>query len=192
MRHIREEAISLNLYYTDAPREPVSVRTPHFRGIYLSGISGEAEKAGVLLGLEESPLEDVTLSDIALSSKKGLLIRNAANVALRDVRIDAEDGPALVAEHTHNLELSGVRTLAPRKGTPVILLSNVEGSHIRGSSVAPGTDVFLQVSGPSSAGIVVEGAHLLGPANVIAVAADTREGAVLTDGAGPGRRSPSP
>jgi polygalacturonase len=186
MTHIREEAISLNLYYTNAPREPVSARTPHFRGIYLSGISGDADKAGVLLGLEESPLQDVTLSDIALSTKKGLVIKNATNVELQTVRIDAEDGPAVAAEHTENLRLFGVTTLAPRPGTPAVLLSNVKRSHIRSSFAAPGTDVFLQVAGTSSADIVVEGGHLLGPGNLIVVAAETSEGAVVSVGSARG------
>jgi polygalacturonase len=108
MRHIREEAITLNLHYTNAPREAVSVRTPHFRGIHLSGISGDAEKAGALLGLEEAPLEQIRLSDIALSTRKGLVIRDAANVELQTVRIDVDEGPAITAERTQNLQLSNV------------------------------------------------------------------------------------
>jgi len=182
MTHIREEAITLDLFYTNAPPEPVSPRTPHFREIHLSAISGDAEKAGVLFGLEESPLEGITLSDIALSTKKGLTIKNAKNVDLRGVRIDAETGPAISAERTENLQLSDVKTLAPRRGTPVILLSNVNRGYLRGSFAVAGTDVFLQVTGPGSTGIVVEDNQLLGASVPIMVAADTKEGAVLTAG----------
>jgi polygalacturonase len=193
MTRIRDEAITLNLHYTTAAPEPVSARTPHVRGIHLSAISGDAEKAGALLGLEESVLEDVTLSDIALSTKKGLIIRDAMNVELRTVRIDAMDGPAITAERTGNLGISDVTSMAPRTGTPVILLSNVAKSYIRAPFAAIGTDVFLQVTGPGSSGIVMEGGHLLGAAHSIAVAADTREGAVIAagivrrDGGGPSR-----
>jgi hypothetical protein len=158
----------------------LSDRTPHLRGIHLSAISGDAEKAGLLLGLEESPLEDITLSDIALSAKKGLIVRNARNVELDTVRIDAADGPAITAEHTEDLELSGVRTQAPHRGTPVILLSNVARSLVRGSFAAPGSDIFLEVKGPASAAIVVEAGHFFGVEKPIVVAADTIEGAVRT------------
>jgi polygalacturonase len=182
MSHIREEAITLNLHYTKAPREPVSARTPHFRGIHLSGISGDAEKAGALLGLEESPLEDITLSDIALSTKKGLVISDARSVELHMVRIDAEDGPAITAERTDGLRLSNVTAAASRPGTPVIVLSNVQRSYIQGS-LAKNADVFLQVSGPASTAIVVEGGDFLGASSPIVVAADTKEGAVLATGA---------
>jgi polygalacturonase len=108
MRHIREEAITLNLHYTNAPREAVSARTPHFRGIHLSEISGDAEKAGALLGLEEAPLEEISLSNIALSTRKGFVIRDAANVELQTVRIHVDEGPAITAERTQNLVLFNV------------------------------------------------------------------------------------
>lgn len=108
MHHIRDEAITVNLHYTSAPREAVSARTPHVRGIHLSGISGDAEKAGALLGLEESVLEDVSLYDIALSTKKGLTIRDAMNVELQMVRIDAKEGPAIIAERTEKLVGAGM------------------------------------------------------------------------------------
>jgi polygalacturonase len=190
MSHIREEAITLNLFYTNVPPEAVSLRTPHFREIHLSGISGDAETAGVLLGLEESPLENVTLSDIALSTRKGLTIRNARNVELRGVRIDAQTGPAISAERAENLELSDVKTAAPRRGTPVVRLSNVNRSYLHGAFAAPGTDVFLEVTGSGSTGIVVEDNHLLGANVPIVVAADTKDGAVLT--AAPIRRASRP
>jgi len=182
MRNIREEAITMNLHYTNAPREPVSARTPHFRGIHVSGISGEAERAGALLGLEESPLEDVSLSDIALRAKKGLTIRDATNVQLHMVRIDADEGPAITAERASNLGLSNVTSMAPRRGTPVIVLSNVNGSYVRGSVAAAGTDVFLQVTGAASSAIFVEGGDLLRADHPIVVAADTADGVVTTAG----------
>ena len=51
MKDIRGEAITLNMFYSDVPPEPVSERTPRFRNIHISGVTGDAEQAGVLLGL---------------------------------------------------------------------------------------------------------------------------------------------
>jgi len=122
MKDIRGEAITLNMFYSDVPPEPVSERTPKFRNIHISGVTGEAEQAGVLLGLAESPLDDVSLTDIHLTAKKGITIKDARNIRLDGVRIDTASGPAVSAESTENLTLVGVETHAAHAGTPVIVV----------------------------------------------------------------------
>ena len=112
MSRIREEAIALSLLYTSVPPEPVSDRTPHFRGIHLSAISGDAAKAGAILGIQESPIEDVSLSDITLHTGEGLVIKDARQVHLNNVRIESQRKPALAAERVEALESIGGRSEA--------------------------------------------------------------------------------
>jgi polygalacturonase len=155
MRRIRDEAITLNMFYTDAPAEPVSDRTPRFRNIHIEGVTADAGQAGTLLGLPESPLEDVSLDNISITAPKGLVVRDARNIALRAIRINTTSGPAVVVERTEGLEVSGVRTLAPHQGTPVVDLVNVRRAFVRGSFPVPGTDPFLAVRGRDVASIVL-------------------------------------
>jgi polygalacturonase len=119
---IKGEAITLNLFYTDAPPEPVSERTPRFRNIHISGVTGTAHKAGTLLGLPEARLEDVTLDDLDLAADTGLEIKDADRVSLRSVRIRTNAGPAVTADGARDLHLSDVETPSPHPGTPPIRL----------------------------------------------------------------------
>jgi hypothetical protein len=157
MRNVREEAITLSLLYRQVPPEPFSERTPRFRRIHLGGITGSATQAGSLLGLEESPLEDISLTDVSLIAKQGIVIQDAKHVELRSVRVDTEAGPALAVERTYHLELVDVDTRTPHPGTPAVRLSNVKQANLRGAFVAPGTDVFLELGGEQTDGVIVEG-----------------------------------
>jgi Glycosyl hydrolases family 28/Pectate lyase superfamily protein len=155
MRNVREEAITLNLYYTNAPPEPLSERTPRFRNIHLSGISGTAGEAGAILGLEEARIENVTLTDVDLVAQKGLSIKDASHLGLSAVRIDTAAGPSLTIDRSDDVHLFDFRTLTPHPATPVVELSNVRRAFVHGSFAAPGTDTFLNVRGADSQSILV-------------------------------------
>ncbi len=155
MKNVREEAITLNLYYTNAPPEPVSERTPRFRNIHLSGISGSAGEAGAILGLEEARIENVTLTDVDLVAQKGLSIKDASHLGLSGVRIDTAAGPSLRIDRSDDVHLFDFRTLTPHAATPVIEMSNVKRAFLHGSFAAPGTDTFLNVRGGETQAIFV-------------------------------------
>ena len=138
VRDLKHEAVALDMFYTAAPPEPVSERTPHVRNVHISGITGTARGAGVLLGLDEARLDDVTLTDIDVIAETGIVIRNADHVTLRTVRIRTQGGPAVTAENAGDLRLFDVGTLAPHAGTPVVTLVNVSARVPAGMLRAPG------------------------------------------------------
>ncbi len=156
MRNIREEAITLSLLYRQAPPEPFSERTPRFRRIHLGGITGSATQAASLVGLEESPLEDIRLTDVSLVAKKGIDIKDARHVELHAVRVDTDAGPAVAVERANNVELVDLATRTPHPATPVVRLSNVRQANLRGCFVSQGTEVFLEVRGERTDGVLVE------------------------------------
>jgi len=161
MKDIREEALTLNLFYSDAPAEPVSDRTPRFKNVHVSGVTGSAKTAALLLGLEEAPLEDVTFSDVRLKTQRGFLIQDARGVRLESVRIDTAAGPAVVARRSERLELAGV-TGAPHAGTPLIDLGDVKRAFVHGCFAETGTDVFVRVFGANAEQVVLDGNELSG------------------------------
>jgi polygalacturonase len=155
VRDLKYEAVAFDLHYTAAPQEPVSERTPRVRNIHVSAITGTARGAGLLFGLEESPLQEITLTDIDLVAEKGLVIRNADHVSLRSVRIDTKAGPAVIADGARDLRLFDVGTLAPHVGTATIELGNVQHAFVQGCFASPGSESFLSVRGRDTREIIV-------------------------------------
>ena len=178
MKNIRQQALVLNMFYTDAPPEPVSERTPSFRNIHVSGVTGDAAQAGLLLGLPEAPLNDVSLTDINLSAKRGLLIQDAKDIALRAVRVSAAEGPAIRAERVENLELESVGSLTPDPKAATVELVNVQYAYIHDCFVARSTPLFLSVSGQASKGVVVADNYLSRVEEAVRLGADLPEQSV--------------
>ena len=95
-------AISIMTYYQDStndkfPRDdkaqPMDDTTPIFRNITIKNITGNSTiSAGLIVGLPESPIENVLLENVTLAGKEGLTIANAKGVKLKKVKITAEDG----------------------------------------------------------------------------------------------------
>jgi len=155
MRQIRREAVVLTTFYEKSDPEPASERTPVFRNIRFCGITGDAKVAGELTGLAEKPLQGISFTDVQLDASKGFTITDAEDVSFHQVVINTEKGPAIVADNTTGLELSGVRTTRPLTRTPVIDLLNVRSVFIHGCSAAAGADGFLRLRDDAAAEVVL-------------------------------------
>jgi polygalacturonase len=169
---LKHEAVALDMFYTAAPPEPVSERTPHVRNVHVSGITGTARGAGVLLGLDEARLEDVSLTDIDVTADTGLVIRNADHVTLRSVHIRTQGGPAVTAENAGDLRLFDVGTLAPHAATPVVTFVNVSHAFLQGCFAPAGTDMFLAVRGRDTRTIILGENDLAGARTPVMLGGD--------------------
>ncbi len=158
MKDIQMEAIILNMEYLETPDEPVSERTPRFRNIHISDVTAtQTNRAGVLLGLDEMPIDDVSFTNIKIDAREGFSVRNATNIEFHDMRINTLKGPVLKAENVENLELDGVKTLVPHGDTPVVQLQNVGSAFVHGANPVPGTVKYLDLAGSRCRDIVLSG-----------------------------------
>lgn len=147
MKNIRQQAIVLDMQYGKTDPEPVSERTPQFRNIHLSNITAQTAQAIYINGLAEMPVEDVTFNDIQFDAQTGAVVKEAKNIEFHNVRITAQQGPALAAENVSDLTIDGVKTLKPNKDKPVIDLSNVQNVFLYNCNPVKGTETFLQLRG---------------------------------------------
>jgi hypothetical protein len=89
-----------------------------------------------------------------------LLAFNTQGLELRNVRLDAEEGPEFLIRDSTGLDLDRVESRQPNAAAPVIRLDNCAGALVRGSRAWPGTNTFLSVQPGSLKGITLEGNHL--------------------------------
>ncbi len=140
-------AIEVTNYYTRAPEEPVSVRTPIFRNIAISNVTINRCRTAVSIeGLPEMPVEGLRLTDVIANAKEGLRAFNTKGLELHNVRIDPDGGIPFLIRDSAELDLDGVQTRNPKADVPVVRLDKSKGVTLRNSIAWPGTGVFLSVA----------------------------------------------
>lgn len=140
-------AIEVTNYYTRAPEEPISARTPVFRNFGISNVTVNRCKIAVSIeGLPEMPVEGLRLTDIVANAEQGLRAFNTKGLELHNVRINAQSGIPFLIRDSADLDLDGVQTRAPKSGVPVVRLDRVKNATLRNSVAWPGTDIFLSVT----------------------------------------------
>lgn len=154
MKNIRDQAIVLDMQYHKTQPEPVSERTPQFKNIHFSNITAQTNQAVFLNGLEEMSIEDITFHDVQFDAQKGIVIKEARNIAFHNVRITTKEGSALIAEQVKHVELAGIKTLNPLSNTPVITLTDAEDVFIHQCFPVPGTEIFTALKGARTKQVV--------------------------------------
>jgi polygalacturonase len=101
MKNVRG-AITFTSYYpkipaTDSP-QPVTETTPVYKNIVVRNLTATSTKdAGFIVGLPESPIENVLLENVTIESDRaGLEIRHVRGIELRNVTIKPAKGEPLI------------------------------------------------------------------------------------------------
>jgi polygalacturonase len=139
-------AIEITNYYTRAPEEPVSTRTPVFRNIAISNVTINRCRTAVNIeGLPEMPVEGLRLTDVIANAHEGLRAFNTSGLELHNVRIDAETGVPFLIRDSVRVDLDGVQTRSPKPDVPVVRLDNSKTVTLRNSVAWPRTSVFVSL-----------------------------------------------
>ncbi len=95
-------AITITSYYPKIPAteqpQPVTKTTPKYRDITIRNLTATSTKdAGFLVGLPESPIENVLLENVSITAQRaGLEIRHVKDLVLRNVEVTAAKGEPLI------------------------------------------------------------------------------------------------
>jgi len=140
------------------------------RNVIIQNVVAHGMGSSLIHGHPDSWLDNVSLGNIQLfvsndpesplqKTVDAMQIRYARNLRLKDVTV-VWDKPAsqkwqtaLRVEDAQDIELDGFRGRPASASAPAVAFANVDRATMRRSSAAPGTAVFLDVTGPRSRAI---------------------------------------
>ncbi|RYG20682.1 MAG: glycoside hydrolase family 28 protein, partial [Chitinophagaceae bacterium] len=155
MKEIRDQAIVLDMQYAKTNPEPVSERTPRFRNIHFSNITGKVNQAAFINGIEEMPIDNISFNDINLDSKTGFTINNASKIEFHNVTVNTEIGPSIKANKVNYLIVDGVKTFSPIANSATIDLKDVTDAFIYNAFPIKSESVYLRLSGAETKNITL-------------------------------------
>lgn len=180
MNNIKEIAFVMDMQYSKTKEEPVSERTPQFRNIHISNVTGNAKQAAYINGLEEMPVSDISFHDINLVADEGFVVKNAKDLSFHQVQIIAQNSPAINAMSVTNLELDGIKAKIANANLPVLRLQNSSQVFIHGSTIS-GSGDFLQLKGAENKDMLIKGNYLGKNINPLKKEAETLNNIILED-----------
>ena len=166
MKNIKDQAIVLDMEYSRVKPEPVSERTPQFRNIRFSNITAYTKKTMYINGLDEMPVSEISLNDVVFEAETGIVIKNAKDIQLHNVRVNTKTGSALLAEKTKRLDIDGLISAKPVEGIPLIKLVDVQNVLLRNCWPFAGTKIFASINGAETTNVKLVN-NELGDATVI-------------------------
>lgn len=112
MKNVRG-AITITSYYPRIPAtdtaQPVTDTTPKYKNITIKNLTATSTRsAGVIVGLPESPIENVRLENVVITAAEGgLEVRHAKGVTFKNVRVTAKQGEPFVIKDAEGNGLPG-------------------------------------------------------------------------------------
>ena len=157
MNNIGQEAITLNMFYNQTSEEPISERTPCFRNLHFSDITvSNSKQAGMLLGLPEMPIENISFNHLVMDAEKGFYIKDCREIEFHDVKIKTKKGSSITAENSTQVEFDNVDTGDLHNGIPILHLINVKDIFIHDIWPGRNSDQIVKVEGSDSRNIYIE------------------------------------
>lgn len=146
---VKRVAIIFDLFYDKLSKpEPVSERTPVFRNIHLSNITGsDVKQIGYIKGIEEMPINELSFSNINMEAEKGFNVETATNIRFFNVDFAVSEGPSLTFRESSGITLEGVRSKKPIPGQAVIEVDKAENVQINNCFQIQSVKDFFRVTG---------------------------------------------
>lgn len=92
---------------------PVDETTPTFRNIYIRNVAcSNARRAMYFYGLPEHNIENINIENVTVHSKIGAELMESKGITLKNVRIYAQEGPALYLRNVKNVTVEGLEANA--------------------------------------------------------------------------------
>ncbi|NMA73906.1 MAG: glycoside hydrolase family 28 protein [Bacteroidales bacterium] len=144
MNDIQRNAFIFDLFYDrESKPEVVSERTPIFRNIHISNVTGSNIKnIGYITGIEEMPVEEISFNNINLTGQEGFTAQTAKNIQFHNVDLAVEKGASFSFSDCQDIILNNVRSKKPVKKQAVIEIERTKNIFINNCFPIVPTDLF--------------------------------------------------
>ena len=148
MNNIQRNAFIFDLFYDKHSKpEPVSERTPVFRNIHISDVTGSnIRKIGYITGIEEMPVDEISFSNINMVAKEGFTGETASNIRFYNVDFSVSKGAAFSFKNSENLIFDNVRSKSPIANQAIVELTNVKNALINNCFQITKADLFSKIT----------------------------------------------
>lgn len=100
----------ITMRYQNVPQEPVSERTPTVRNVLIENITAQnSRSAGIILGLEERDVENLTLRNLDITAREGMVCSYGSNVHFDGVKLLLDTLPGIKTNRVTDLRIDGWR-----------------------------------------------------------------------------------
>jgi len=114
-RDMKREVVILNMDYSSDKNPVTDTAPPRFRDIHVKHVAAAGAPVAIrITGMESSPIETVTFSDLAIVAEAGVVARHARGVSFDRVAITPTKGRLWDLENVTGFTLDG--SLAPLQG----------------------------------------------------------------------------
>lgn len=146
MNDIQRDAFIFDLFYDKTSKEePVTERTPVFRNIHLSNITGNnVNSIGYISGIEEMPVSNLSFTNINMRGKTGFRAATASGLVFDNVDFSVEKGSPFVFENCKDILLNNVRSSVLRPEEPVVEVKGVDHILVNNCFQMTPVDLFLR------------------------------------------------
>jgi polygalacturonase len=145
MNDIQKDAFIFDLFYRPMADEEASERTPVFRNIHISNVTGNnIKRIGYIAGLKEMPIDEISFSNINMTAQDGFKVETAANIRFHNIDFAVEKGAALTVAHAKNIVLDNIRTKSPRTNQAIVELNQVDNVFINNCFQLTPADIFCK------------------------------------------------
>lgn len=146
MRNISRNAFTFDLFYDrDSKVEAVTKRTPIFRNIHINNVTGRnINKAGVINGIEEMPINELSFSNITIEAIEGFSANLGSNLTFSNVDIATQKGAAFDFLKCENLILNDVKSKMPLDHQPIVKITDCKSTLVNNCFQKVKADVFVE------------------------------------------------
>lgn len=146
MNNIQRNAFIFDLFYDkDSKEEPVSERTPVFRNIHISNVTGsDVKKIGYITGINEMPISEISFSNINMVAENGFTAKTAKNITFHNIDFSVKKGAALAFDECQDIIIDNVHSKAPLANQPIIELNKVSNGFINNCIQLTKADIFCK------------------------------------------------